>query len=697
MAAGTKYAQSSIKTLPGTCFPLGTTIMDGGVNFSIYSKGATGMELVLFPSIAGEPLQIIPLDAEVNKTYNYWHVFIPGMKAGQAYGYKAHGPYLPEQGHRFDGDKLLIDPYTKAVVGWETYDREAARRAGNNSMHALKSLVVDTSDYDWENDRPLRTPYAETVIYEMHVGGFTRNANSGVPPEKRGTFAGVIEKIPYLKELGVTAVELMPVQEFDQVVPQPGLSNYWGYSTLAFLALHHGYCINGNGASGINEFRDMVKALHKAGIEVILDVVFNHTSEGSQEGPTQSFRGLDNSIYYLLDESNKANYANYSGCGNSFNANHPVVGRLIIDCLRYFVSEMHVDGFRFDLAAALARDVFGQPLALPPLLWTIESDPILAGTKLIAEAWDAAGLYRVGWFINSSQWYAEWNGPYRDDLRKFVKGEEGAVNSLAARLTGSPDIYVKPDREPNRSVNFVTCHDGFTLYDLVSYNQKHNDANGENNRDGSDANYSWNCGVEGESTDPGVTALRLQQIKNMLTILFLSQGTPMILMGDEIGRTQKGNNNAYCHDSQLTWMDWSLLEQNRELFRFTRKLIEFTQSLEIFKLRKTISFNYSEEQPYIVFHGTELAKPDWRNNSHSLAFTLEHKPARERLHVMLNSYWEALEFELPPAENNRVWKLNIDTSQAAPQDFQLPPDAISVAGNRYKVMPRSAVVLVADN
>lgn len=689
-----KLALSRIVSTAGECYPLGATVKAGGANFSVFSKNATGMELILFPTQEKNEIRIIPFDPERNKTYFYWHMFVPGVKDGQEYAFRAHGSSNPAQGLRYDGKKVLIDPYARAVTGWDVYDRDAACGAGDNLASCLRSVVVDAVEYDWEGDAPLGRSFAESVIYEMHVGGFTRHASSGVPEIKRGTFAGVVEKIPYLKELGVTAVELMPVQEFDPQDARDGLTNYWGYSTLAFMAPHHGYCMNGDAKSGINEFRDMVKALHKAGIEVILDVVFNHTAEGNELGPTLSFRGLDNPIYYILDPENQSRYQNFSGCGNSFNANHPVVGRLILDCLRYWVSEMHVDGFRFDLCAALARDVYGHPSALPSLLWTIESDPILAGTKLIAEAWDAAGLYRVGWFVNVSQWYAEWNGPFRDDVRRFIKGDENCVSSLATRLTGSSDIYVKADREPNRSINFVTCHDGFTLYDLVAYNQKHNELNGEDSRDGNDANFSWNCGFEGDTADESINRLRRQQIKNFLTVLFLSQGTPMLLMGDEFGRTQRGNNNAYCHDSEVTWSDWALVEKHHDLYRFTKQIIAFTQSLEIFKQRRPIASLETSGQPFISWHGVRLGQPDWTTTSHTLAFSLQHRSAGEHLHVIFNSHWQDLEFELPPAESGMNWHRVADTAMNTPDDICSIGDAPVVSSNKYCARAHSAVILM---
>jgi isoamylase len=456
----------SLKVLPGQSYPLGATVYAVGVNFCVYSKHATGLDLLLFDhDNLDEPSRVITLDPKWNRTFYYWHVFVPGLKTGQVYGFRAHGPFDPSQGHRFDATKVLIDPYARAIVGDETYDRESAITPGDNCATALKSVVVDTRSYDWEGDRPLRIPYSRSVIYEMHVGGFTHHASSNLPEEQRGTFAGLIEKIPYLKSLGVTAVELLPIHQFDPQDVRPGLENYWGYSTMAFFAPHRGYSSRKDPVGPVNEFRDMVKALHKEGIEVILDVVFNHSAEGNHEGPTLNFKGIDNKTYYILEE-NPIYYSNYSGCGNTLSANHAVVGRMILDSLRYWVSEMHVDGFRFDLASVMSRDMSGVPVEDPPILWSIESDPILAGTKIIAEAWDAAGLYQVGTFIGDR--FAEWNGPFRDHVRQFVKGDPGAVPHLAARILGSPDIYTEPNREPNRSIHFVTCHDGFTLNDLVS-------------------------------------------------------------------------------------------------------------------------------------------------------------------------------------------------------------------------------------
>lgn len=691
--------------LPGLSFPLGATVYPNGVNFCIASRHCTAIELLLFDTPdAPQPSRIIPFDSKQNKTSYYWHLFVPDIGERQVYAYRAYGPYAPEQGLRFDGNKVLLDPYACSVVGWEHYSREAAILPGDNCAQALRGVVVAPStfvwreqtagSYDWDGDVHPRIPLSKTVIYELHVGGFTRNPNSGVSPEKRGTYAGLVEKIPYLKELGVTAVELLPIHQFDEYDAQPGIKNYWGYSTISFFAPHRAYSSCKDPLGPVNEFRDMVKALHKAGIEVILDVVFNHTAEGDHKGPTLCFRGLWNQAYYIL-EKNHAHYSNYSGCGNTVNANHFIVARMIIDCLRYWVGEMHVDGFRFDLASALSRDGFGNPLLDPPVLWAIESDPVLAGTKIIAEAWDAAGLYQVGSFIGDR--FAEWNGPYRDDVRRFVKGDRHTIGALAARMMGSPDIYWQLDREPNRSINFITCHDGFTLNDLVSYNHKHNEANGEENRDGNNDNHSWNCGVEGATNDLAVESLRLRQIKNFLTILFMSQGTPMLLMGDEVRRTQLGNNNAYCQDNELSWFDWDAVEKNTDLMLFVKKIIHFSQSLAIFQEERILEVTYSSHRPHIIWHGVKLEQPDWSDNSHSLAFTLYHPKAGEHLHIILNAHWEPLTFELPPPLYIKErWHRIVDTALPTPEDFCSLQLALPVYGDTYRAEAHSSVVLIAQ-
>ncbi len=679
----------------GRAYPLGANFLSGGVNFSIFSKNATAVELLLFDRVSDpQPARVIRLDPRLNRTFYYWHVFVPEVKAGQLYGYRVHGPWVPEFGLRFDGEKVLLDPYSRAVAYDASYSRSAAARPGDNAAVAMKSVVVDPRAYNWEGDRPLQVPYAGSVIYELHVGGFTRRANSGVADERRGTYLGLIEKIPYLKALGVTAVELLPVQQFDPQDAPAGRVNYWGYSPVAFCAPHRGYCARPDDPlAPVAEFCDMVKALHRARIEVILDVVFNHTAEGDHNGPTLSLRGLENRAYYILDPHQPAYYTNYSGTGNTLNGNHSVVRRLILDCLRYWVQVMHVDGFRFDLASVLARDERGRPLEDPPILWDIESDPVLAGTKIIAEAWDAAGLYQVGSFIGHR--WAEWNGQFRDDVRRFVKGDNGMVGRLAARLTGSRDLYRQPDREPNRSVNFITCHDGFTLNDLVSYNVKHNEANGEGNRDGNDANFSWNCGVEGPSDDPAVEALRVRQMKNLLTVLFVSQGTPMLLMGDEVRRTQQGNNNAYCQDNALSWFDWSAVEREAGFLRFVQRLIAFSQSHDLFQQERFWEACGAGPGPCVEWHGVNLGQPDWGETSHSLALSLYEPRRSEHLHILLNAYWEPLDFRLPALPPGRRWRRVLDTARPSPDDIAEPGQEPAVDGETYRADARSSVVLKA--
>ena len=681
----------------GRSFPLGATALTEGVNFSVFSRQATRVDLLLFDvAAATRPARVIELDARTHRTYHYWHVFVPGIGSGQVYAYRASGPLDPTHGLRFDPDKVLVDPYGRAVVVPDAYCRHLASQRGENTATTMKSVVVDTSKYDWEGDVPLQRPFATTVMYEMHVAGFTRHPSSGIVAELRGTYAGMIEKIPYLQDLGITAVELLPVFQFDRQDCPAGLVNYWGYSPVSFFAPHAGYSSRKDPLGPVDEFRDLVKELHRAGIEVILDVVYNHTAEGNAEGPTLCFRGLANEVYYILDKD-RAQYANYSGTGNTLNANQPIVRRMIVDSLRYWVAEMHVDGFRFDLASILARDEIGRPLENPPVLWDIESDPVLAGTKLIAEAWDAAGLYQVGTFIGDS--WKEWNGQFRDDIRGFVKADRGTVRLLAQRLLGSPDIFGHEEREPEQSINFVTCHDGFTLNDLVSFDGKHNEANGEGSRDGSDNNLSWNCGVEGPTDDPAVEQLRRRQIKNFFVTLLTSIGTPMLQMGDEMRRTQRGNNNAYCQDNDVSWLDWSLLDRHRDLHQFVRKLI--VQRLRLLSLGDEESFGLSLNQllrrAEIDWHGVRLGRPDWSDSSHSLALTV--RPRQRRiplwLHVMFNAYWEPLDFELPlaPAAAVSGWQRWIDTSLEWPDDNMDAVAAPTVPGMQYRVAPRSVVTL----
>ena len=681
-----------MKPLPeigiGASAPLGATVRRDGVNFSVYSKNATLLELLLFDSEdAVSPSRVISLDPRDHRTYHYWHVFVPELKAGQIYALRAVGPFDPARGLRFNGDKVLLDPYGRAVAVPKAYSRTA-----NGAGRAMKSIVSDPSGYDWEGDRPLLRPFVETVIYEMHIRGFTRHPGSGVSCEKAGTYAGLIEKIPYLVDLGITAVELMPVFQFDATDAPVGRVNYWGYSPVSFFAPHRAYSSRQDLLGPLDEFRDMVKALHRAGLEVILDVVFNHTAEGGRDGPTFCFRGLENQTYYLLDRD-RSRYADYTGTGNTLNANQAIVRRMIVDSLRYWVTEMHVDGFRFDLASVLARDESGTPVVNPPIIWDIESDPALAGTKMIAEAWDAAGLYQVGSFTGDS-WH-EWNGRFRDDARAFLKGDRGTVSKIAARLLGSPDIYSHKEREPEQSVNFVTCHDGFTLNDLVSYDRKHNEANGQNNLDGTDENLSWNCGAEGAVAEPAIEALRNRQVKNFLTLNLLAVGTPMLLMGDEVRRTQRGNNNAYCQDNEISWFDGDLLKKHADIHRFVRMMLLFRARREIIE-NPHLTLNALLRQARLEWHGVVLNRPDWSEDSHSIALTVSSLSGRFSLHAMLNAYWETLSFELPPVEtrDGRLWQRWIDTARVSPDDICAWEDAEVVAQSKYPVEPRSIVILL---
>lgn len=673
----------------GRSAPLGATCGNGGVNFSIFSRNAAGVDLLFFDHEgASRPSRVISIDPIRGRTYHYWHVFVPGVTPGQLYGYKVSGPMDPSRGLRFDPDKLLLDPYARGVAVPGNYSREAASRPGDNAATAMKSVVVDPAGYDWEGDVPLRRPSSRTIIYEMHVRGFTCHPNSGVSAEHRGTYAGLIQKIPYLQDLGITAVELLPVFQFD---PQdtPCGTNYWGYAPVSFFAVHRGYSSHADAPGAFTEFRDMVKALHRAGIEVILDVVFNHTAEGGDGGPTLSFRGLDNSTYYIL-EPDLIHYSNYSGTGNTLNANQSIVRRMILDSLRFWVEEAHVDGFRFDLASILSRDASGQPLASPPVVWDIESDPVLCATKFIAEAWDAAGLNQVGSFVGDS--WKEWNGRFRDDVRGFLRGDPDSVVRLSDRISGSPDVYGHEEREAEQSVNFVSCHDGFTLNDLVSYNIKHNEANGEGNRDGADDNRSWNCGVEGPSEDPEVERLRTRQVKNFLTLTILSLGIPMIAMGDEVRRTQWGNNNAYCQDNETSWFDWSLLEKHPDVRRFVKLLIarRLLRDTSPEEQRKSLN-NYLREAKK-AWHGIRLWQPDWSSYSHTLAMSGELRPEMFQFHFMTNAYWEALEFCLPVL--GVPWCRWIDTSLDSPHDIMDWRAAAPLEGSSYRVGPRSVVMLI---
>jgi glycogen operon protein len=676
----------------------GALVSPAGVNFSVFSRDAARIELLFFDRADdSRPSRVIPLDPTANRTYHYWHIFVSGIRPGQIYGYRAEGPFEPEQGLRFDSNKVLLDPYGRAVVVPAGYDRNAARRRGDNTASAMKSVVVDPSSYDWENDAPLMRPSSQTIVYEMHVRGLTRHPSSGVPSAVRGSYAGVAHKIPYLQALGITAVELLPTFQFDVQDAPPRLTNYWGYAPVSFFAPHQGYSSRRDPLGAIDEFRDMVKALHRAGIEVILDVVYNHTAESDATGPTISLRGLDNRAYYILDDD-RSKYRDFTGTGNTLNTNHPIVRRMIVDSLRYWVTEMHVDGFRFDLASILTRDSTGQVMANPPILWDIESDPVLAGTKIFAEAWDAAGLYQVGNFGGDS--WREWNGRFRDDVRTFFRGDDNTVRPFADRLVGSPELYGHENREAEQSLNFVTCHDGFTLNDLVSYARKHNEANGEDNRDGVAENHSCNFGIEGPTADPAIEAVRNRQVKNFFTVTLLSLGIPMILMGDEVRRTQRGNNNAYCQDNEVSWFDWTLLEKHADVHRFVRLLCQRRLLRDADPERRRVPLNQLLQEARVMWHGVKGGEPDWGPTSHSLAVSAEFDERGSTIYLAMNAYWEPLDFELPavPQMNGAAttWHRWIDTSRESPHDIVDWDEAPAVDAAAYHVGPRSVVVLVND-
>ncbi len=652
---------------PGSPAPLGASCHPDGVNFSIHSPDALGLDLLLFAGPEDPaPSRTLSLDATIHRTGGIWHVFVPGLGHGQVYGWRARGPRQPQQARLFDPDKVLLDPYARAICGQGIYRRSAARARGDNTAHALRSVVVDTDRYDWEGDTPLPPPAGREIIYEMHLAGFTASPSSGLDEGLHGTYAGCIQKIPYLQKLGVTAVELLPIQQFETQDSPPGLQNYWGYSTLGYFAPHAQYSSRPEPTACVDEFRDLVKALHRAGLRVILDVVYNHTAEGGTDGPTLSFRGLDNPGYYLHD-AETGQYRDYTGCGNTLHANGGVARRLITDSLRYWVRAMHVDGFRFDLGSALTRGSDGAPLSRPPLMDDIESDPLLAGTTLIAEAWDTGGLYQVGSFPGHR--FAEWNGAFKETVRAFWRGDEGTIEGLMARITGSRDLYAGPSERPSHSINYVACHDGFSLADLVSYAEKHNEANGEENRDGSNHNLSSNHGVEGPTTDPAIQALRARQIRNFLTVLFFSHGTPMLAMGDEIGHTRQGNNNPWNQANPLNWLDWTQVDAAAEPRKFVEALIRFTAERRILREDRFWRATDPEALGDISWHGRQPGAPDWSPASHILAWTLHDPDGQEQIHVLLNASDEPQEFTLPPQPKGWARGWVVDTAAITGRDI----------------------------
>ncbi len=687
--------QSSI----GSYLPTGATVSDAGVNFSVFSRHASGAELLLYEA-AGSPVpfQIISLDPKTNRSFFFWHVFIEGLTAGTHYTWRTYGPTdTAATGRCFNPKKELVDPWAKAVtdVFW---NRRRASDPNDESRSSYRGVAVK-SDYLWANERCLKRGLEGAVIYELHVGGFTRHPSSGVGHP--GTFAGLIDKIPYLQELGITHVELLPVMAFDeQFVPDNvaarGLKNYWGYNTHSFFSPHPGYCVSPELGTHAREFKGLVKTLHGAGIGVILDVVFNHTAEGGHTGPMINFKGFINEIFYHLDPQNKSHYRDYTGCGNSVNCNHPLVTQFIVHCLEYWVEEMHVDGFRFDLASVFTRGEDGAPQANPSLPWRVEFSYALHEVPMIAEAWDASGLYHLGSFPGLR--WAEWNGRYRDVIRCFVRGDPGLVGEVASCIAGSSDLYADEDRLPLHSINFISCHDGFTLHDLVSYNGKHNEANGEENHDGSDNNLSWNCGAEGETDNADVLALRRRQAKNLVSILLLSQGVPMLLAGDEVLHTQKGNNNAWCQDNKLSWFDWSRVEKNREMLRFVKELIALRRRHPNLNRREYFTGKNVAGRSLrdIAWHGHRLDEPLWFDyGAQFLAYTLAGlADDEEDLHVILNMSERAMEAPLPVVPG-RIWHLALDTSNSGSDDI-IPRDRQKAfEGSTYPITRRTVAVLEA--
>ena len=664
----------------GSRLPLGATVQDGGVNFAVFTPRATRVWLRLYRGAAdAKPIAELELTAAAHRTYGFWHVFVEGARAGWFYTWRAEGPDEPAAGLRFDARRELLDPWAR-LVSDAAWNRKAAIEGDPTSMFRAEIAAAD--DYDWGGDEPLKRSLEDAVIYELHVGGYTRHPSAGV--ENPGTFAGLVEKIPHLKSLGITDVELLPVFAFDrQDVPAPtaalGLSNFWGYSPVSFFAPHGAYAASGDAR---REFRDMVKALHAAGIGVILDVVLNHTAEGGADGPTIGYKGLVNELFYLLDAKDRSTYLDFTGCGNTVSSNHALVAQWLVEILRFWVVEMHVDGFRFDLAGVLSRDEKGEPLAHAPVISAIELAPELAGAHLIAEAWDAGGVYQVGSFPGFR--WAEWNDRYRNTVRRFLRGDPGHLGEVATRIAGSSDLYAWAGKTPQNGINFVTCHDGFTLYDLVSYGKKHNNANGEHNRDGRDDNWSWNTGTEGATDDARILRVREQRARNFMALLLLSQGVPMLTAGDEVLRTQRGNNNAYCQDNDVSWVDWSFTPAARAMLRFTRELIALRKRHPSLRRARFLNGHSAGTAAEIQWYGESLAAPDWQDAGASvLCFTLAGaEPQEPALHVMINMARTERRLPLPdPVARN--WRCIVDTTLVAPED--VVPAGVAVSGGDYVV------------
>ena len=673
---------------PGFFLDFGATVIPGGVNFTIQSHKATSCELLLFHREAEEPFAVLPFPDNYRIGFCY-SMIVFGLDIEEfEYAYRLDGPYDEKKGLRFDRTKILLDPYARAVTGQSHWGHK------NNPQHGYRARVVH-SNFDWGQQRHTSIPMEDLIIYELHVRGYTKDASSGV--KHPGTFDGLKEKIPYLKGLGVNAVELMPVFEFDEMrdarlIDENLLLDFWGYNPVSFFAPNTSYSSSKEYNREGMELKSLIKELHDQNMEVILDVVFNHTAEGNEFGPSFSFKGFDNQIYYMLTPD--GHYYNFSGCGNTLNCNHPVVQNMILDCLRYWVIEYRVDGFRFDLASILGRNEDGTPLHQPPLLRSLAFDSILGNVKLIAEAWDAGGLYQVGSFPSWKRW-AEWNGRYRDDMRRFLKGDDFLSQAAARRITGSPDIYDPVFRGRNASVNFLTCHDGFTLYDLYSYNEKHNEANGWGNTDGADDNNSWNCGVEGDTTDPSVLALRRKMMMNACAVLMCSRGTPMFLAGDEFADTRYGNNNPYCQDNLISWLDWSLLEKNRALYEFFRYMIHFRKAHAC--IRKDLEPSYLGF-PSMSLHGLTPWKPDLPESSHTACVLFSgyddtlHK--EDLVFLAVNTHWCSAALTLPQLPDGYTWKIAVNTGDKKQQTFT--DSEIPAAGSSVLLGERSVIVFVGE-
>lgn len=679
---------NGFKIRPGFHLDNGAMVVPGGVSFTVNSQNATSCELLLFKPKECEPYAIIPFPHNY-KIGDVYSMIVFGLDIEEfEYAYRMDGPYKPEKGLIFDKTKYLLDPYAKAVTGQRVWGVKP------KYGYEYRSRVV-VNDFDWNDSKQLLTPMDELIIYELHVRGVTKHSSSKV--SYPGTFLGLAEKIPYLKELGVNAVELMPIFEFDEmrderIVNGRRLLDYWGYNSVSFFAPNTSYTSRKEHNREGDELKALIKKFHENGIEVILDVVFNHTAEGNENGSYISFKGFDNSVYYMLTPDGE--YYNFSGCGNTLNCNHPVVQRMILDCLRYWVTEYRVDGFRFDLASILGRNEDGSPMHEPPLLQNLAFDPILSNVKLIAEAWDAGGMYQVGCFPSWKRW-SEWNGKYRDDMRKFLKGDAGLAQVVAERIAGSHDLYDPVSRGENASVNFITCHDGFTLNDLYSYNVKHNEANGWNNTDGENTNNSWNCGIEGDTDDESILKQRTQMIKSACAVLLASQGTPMFLAGDEFGNTQFGNNNAYCQDNEISWVDWSLLDKNRDIFNFFKNMIKFRKNHPV--IRKRIESSKCG-LPHVSKHGNEpwYLDPSEETRVLGVMFAGWNKKENEDdiVYIAINAYWEKQYIKMPDLPNGLEWRIAINTAMPSGKDFTENINDMLKVDNKIELEPRSVLILL---